>query len=133
VPTYNFVQILGHAGCDANVTITPNNKELVKFSIATGKPPYVVWHNFHAWGKVAVLAAKIKKGDLVEVHGNITYEKYRGNSKAIINVNLIYLLSHKADWSASAMRDKAITGAEREPEDDEYGSPPPMDEHDIPF
>jgi len=91
-----------------------------------------VWHNFHAWGKVAVLAAKIKKGDLVEVHGNITYEKYKGNVKAIINCLCVYLLSHKADWNASAIQDKNSHASGGEPENEDYG--PPSDDFDnVPF
>lgn len=129
VPTYNRVQLLGHAAANAEMRLTVNGKELATFTIATGSKPYVQWHNVQAWGKIALLVAKIKKGDLVEVHGNLKNEKYKGVLKTSINAQFIYLMNHKKDWDESV----AQARAEREQTEDTEAESSGLPDDDIPF
>ena len=90
MPSYCDVRLLGHAGRDAEMITTSGGKQVTKWTMATGSKEYTQWHNCQAWGKAAEIAAEIKKGDLVEIVGDIRYREYEGKRFTDINAFLVY-------------------------------------------
>ncbi len=71
MPNTNRVEIAGHAGKDAELRYTPNQKPVCTLSIGTssGKDDkkHTEWHKIIIWGSQAEQAAKVKKGDAVYI------------------------------------------------------------------
>jgi hypothetical protein len=95
--THNIAILLGRAGKDAEVkTVGTAGKKLAKFSMATGVDKTTCWHNIQAWEKMAEVAATVKKGDQVAVHGSIVNSKVGDKYYSCINANLIINYGKKA-------------------------------------
>lgn len=95
----NTVTVKGYLGKDAETFATKNQKTVVVLSLAT-KSGYkdqrtnewvnhTEWHRIVAFGKPADYAKGLKKGDYVEVEGELRsteYEKEVGQGKSKIKV-----------------------------------------------
>ena len=86
MPSRATVIVLGHAGRDAEFKDVGTG--LATFSIATTKGKKnksgeweneTTWWNVKCWSKHAQkLVGKVRKGDLVQVTGEVTMEKWQG-------------------------------------------------------
>lgn len=82
----NQVTLIGHVGKAVDFRTIGDDKSLSQFSLATNESyrnakgelvENTEWHNIKAWGKTAQLMNDfVKKGDMVMVHGKITYRSY---------------------------------------------------------
>ncbi len=95
----NTVTVKGYLGKDAETFATKNQKTVVILSLAT-KSGYkdqqknewvnhTEWHRIVAFGKPADYAKGLKKGDYVEVEGELRsteYEKEAGQGKSKVKV-----------------------------------------------
>jgi single stranded DNA-binding protein len=78
MPYYSDTRILGHAGRDAEPATSQNGNSYCKFSVAVsrGKDLPTDWYNVVCFGKTAEIAAEtVRKGCLVEVHGQMQSNK----------------------------------------------------------
>lgn len=91
--TINEVHLAGHVGRDADIRSTSTGKTVTKFSLATGggrkrdggEYP-TEWHNVECWHDDA---AKIKKGQYVELWGRIktdSWDDKHGNKKYMTKI-----------------------------------------------
>ena len=121
----NKVIIRGRAAADASVKI---NSTLVTLRIGTDgsyqgkdgrKVERVDWHMIACWGKVAEQAQGIRKGDVVQVEGQLRTRSYgEGAAKK---------------WVTEIVAARVTVDArEREPRI-ERDDAPPIGEDDIPF
>ncbi len=85
---FNEVTIIGHVGQDGELKVTPANKAVLRFSLATSVKwvdknsgewkQLTEWHNVVAWEKAAeTLALIAKKGNRIMVKGKIHYNKFK--------------------------------------------------------
>lgn len=95
----NTVTVKGYLGKDAEAFATSSQKAVVIFSLAT-KSGYkdqqknewvnhTEWHRIVAFGKPADYARELKKGDYVEVEGELRsteYEKEVGQGRSKVKV-----------------------------------------------
>ena len=121
----NKVIIRGRAAADASVKI---NSTLVTLRIGTDgsytgrdgrKVERVDWHNVACWGDVCEQAQSIRKGDVVQVEGQLRTRSYgEGDAKK---------------WVTEIVAARVTVDArEREPRI-ERDDAPPIGEDDIPF
>ena len=121
----NKVIIRGRAAADASVKI---NSTLVTLRIGTDgsyqgkdgrKVERVDWHNVACWGDVCEQAQSIRKGDVVQVEGQLRTRSYgEGAAKK---------------WVTEIVASKVTVDAQdREPRI-ERDDAPPIGEDDIPF
>lgn len=77
MPNKNQITLIGHLGKDAELKVNKNEKEYVKFSIATkdgrGDFEKTNWHNITVMGFGVGQAKHFLKGDAVEVSGSLEY------------------------------------------------------------
>jgi single-stranded DNA-binding protein len=126
--TLNEITLLGRAGKDAEAMfVGGNNKSLCKFSMATGTTQHTQWHNIQAWEKIAAIAIRVKKGDLVLVKGMLNYNKTGDKIYAVINAGIIMNLGRKTQPEPEEKPEYADEG--------DYEVRPPFqgDDSDIPF
>src|SRR3989304_2865476 len=96
MPSYCQVRLLGYAARDADIRVTPGGKSLALWSMAVPLSEVVQWHRCQAWNKMAEIAARIHKGDLVEVEGTIYYQEYKGKEMTYIVASRVYLFGRRA-------------------------------------
>ena len=80
----NFAQVEGRLGADAETNTTPKNRKVTRFSVAinetwkrNGKRQCnTTWVRIAAWEKLSEFAAKLKKGDAVQVQGRLSISEY---------------------------------------------------------
>jgi single-strand DNA-binding protein len=144
MPSLNTVQIMGHAGKDAEVRYTQNGLAVATFSIATSsytksKEQKTEWHNIVAFGKTAEYCRDVlKKGDLVFVIGSLTTSSYDKNgvkmySTKVLAEKLVVATVKKGISHANAGTSTA--GNETGNSHNQSGTanePPPFDD-DLPF
>ncbi len=95
----NSVQLIGRLGMDPETFKFSENKNKVKFSMATSDKyrdkegelqEETQWHNIIAFGKTAEIAEKyLKKGKEIALSGKLTYRSWEdkdGNTKYITEV-----------------------------------------------
>ena len=114
----NSVQIVGHAGKDVILTTFENGNKKATVIIATNESyadkngtaiKRTAWHKVIAWGKKAEdMAASIKKGNEIAIHGKLAYRTYEdrdGATKYIteIVVNEFYKIAKITDSTAEAV------------------------------
>ncbi len=123
----NKATIRGRAVADASIKTLPNST-LTTLRIGTDgsykgrdgrKVERVDWHNVACWGEVGEQAQGIRKGDVVQVEGQIRTRSYgEGAGKK---------------WITEIVASKVTVDArEREPQV-ERDDAPPLVEDDIPF
>lgn len=81
----NSVQLIGHAGQDAELVTLKSGQQLAKFSLATNESyknkdgewqDKTAWHNLQMWGPGAERAvANIQKGTQLVIKGKIAYSE----------------------------------------------------------
>lgn len=105
MPSMLKVEIIGHAGKDAEMRYTPSGQAMTSFSVAHTeqytngageKVKKTVWVRITAWGKLAEICNQyVKKGMLVHVEGKLNgdengnprvYQKQDGTSAANFEV-----------------------------------------------
>ncbi len=77
---YNKVNLIGHLGKDPELSYTPSQKAVCKFSLATssGKDQPTEWHNIVCWETTAENSAKyLAKGKLAGVEGKIVTRQWK--------------------------------------------------------
>lgn len=102
----NKVELIGRVGRDPEYK-TFKNGSVLNVALATNKSvrnkdgeyeDRTEWHDVQIWGKKAEnLSDKIKKGDLLRIEGEITYNEYEDKNgskqrRAKINGNYINIL-----------------------------------------
>ena len=97
----NRVEIIGHAGRDAETSYTPSGSAVCKFSVATSekwkdkqtgeKKERTEWHSVQVWGQLAeICGERVHKGDLVYVSGSLRtneWEDRDGAKKSRTEIN----------------------------------------------
>ena len=127
VSDINKATIRGRAAADASIKTLPNST-LTTLRIGTDgsykgrdgrKVERVDWHNVACWGEVAEQAQGIRKGDVVQVEGQLRTRSYgEGAAKR---------------WTTEIIASKvAVDARDREPQV-ERDDAPPLAEDDIPF
>jgi single-stranded DNA-binding protein len=76
--THAITTLLGRAGRDAEVRMTPTGKQIVTCSVATGSGDKTTWFLLQAWEKTGEYLKDVKKGDLVYASGSLTAREYEG-------------------------------------------------------
>ena len=77
MPNLNRVILVGHVGRDAEIRTTSNGKNVMTFSLATGKE-HTDWHEVVSFNPPDWL--EVKKGDLVYVEGRLSYSNWTDKS-----------------------------------------------------
>lgn len=82
----NEIKLIGFVGQDAELKGSQNNKELVRFNVATkaswknresgAYDSRTEWHRIVVWGNLTKLAQTLKKGEHVYVSGELRYREY---------------------------------------------------------
>ena len=103
--------LIGRVGQNPEIIITPNNKKIAKFTVATSESykdengdwqEDTTWHNIRAFANIAERIEKsVEKGDLVYIEGKSKNEKYNdkdGNTRTshYVIVSVIRTLSAKS-------------------------------------
>ncbi|MEY3420470.1 MAG: single-stranded DNA-binding protein [Bacteroidota bacterium] len=114
----NTVQLVGNAGRDVVLTSFENGNKKATLIIATNeyftnkngeKVKQTDWHKLVAWGKTAEeLAASVKKGTEISVHGklsNRTFTDNAGNTRYVteVVVNDFFKLTKKVEAVTEAV------------------------------
>lgn len=132
----NKVIIRGRAAADASVKHLTNSA-LVTLRVGTDgsytgrdgrKVERVDWHNVACWGEVCEQAQGIRKGDVVQVEGQLRTRSY-GEGDAKKWVTEIVAARVTAPWRPLQT---SVDAREREPRI-ERDDAPPVGEDDIPF
>ncbi len=85
--TLNKAILVGRLGKDPEMRYIPSGKAITSFSLATDHSykkgeewiNETDWHNVECWGDLAErMNARLKKGSLVAVEGEIRYESWTG-------------------------------------------------------
>ncbi len=87
MPNKNRIEIQGHLGSDPVIETTPSGKEYARISVATSrydktKPKedqVADWHKVVVFGGAVSLVRYLKKGDGVDLEGEVNYNKYTGS------------------------------------------------------
>jgi len=99
--THAVVTLLGRAGRDAEVRMTPSGKQIVSCSLAVGSGDKTTWFSCQAWEKTGDYLKDVKKGDLVYVSGGITAREYEGKmgkrTSLEINAQIVRTTSKRDD------------------------------------
>jgi single stranded DNA-binding protein len=97
--THAVVTLLGRAGRDAEVRMTPSGKQIVSCSLAVNSGDKTTWFSVQAWEKTGDYLKDVKKGDLVYVSGGITqYEGKHGKKTSLeINAQIVRTTSKRDD------------------------------------
>ena len=93
----NKVELAGNLGKDAEIRVTPGNKKLTRFSLATTRSWKVgeewqsetTWHSVFAFGLADEVTDQLKKGAFAEIKGRISIRDYKdsaGNDKKAYEV-----------------------------------------------
>jgi single-strand DNA-binding protein len=82
----NEIKLIGFVGQDAELKGSQNNKELVRFDVATkaswknresgAYDSRTEWHRIVVWGNLTKFAQTLKKGEHVYVSGELRYREY---------------------------------------------------------
>lgn len=82
----NEIKLIGFVGQDAELKSAQNNKELVRFDVATKASwknresgeydSRTQWHGIVVWGNLTKFAQTLKKGEHVYVSGELRYREY---------------------------------------------------------
>lgn len=78
--TLNQCSFIGHLGKDPELSVTPNQKPVTKFSLAVdqGKDQQPMWLNVTCWDKLAEFVEMYaNKGSLVFVQGRLVLRPYK--------------------------------------------------------
>jgi len=98
----NKVMLIGNIGKDPTISVTPNGKKRVAFSLATSKryrdangeqKEQTEWHNVVGWGKTAEIVEQlgICKGTSLYVEGELTNRSWtdnQGQKRSMTEVNI---------------------------------------------
>jgi single stranded DNA-binding protein len=99
--THAITTLLGRAGRDAEVRMTPSGKQIVSCSLAVGSGDKTTWFSVQAWEKTGEYLKDVKKGDLVYVSGGITAREYEGKhgkkTSLEINAQIVRTTSKRDD------------------------------------
>jgi single stranded DNA-binding protein len=99
--THAVVTLLGRAGRDAEVRMTPSGKQIVSCSLAVGSGDKTTWFSIQAWERTGDYLKDVKKGDLVYVSGGITAREYEGKhgkkTSLEINAQIVRTTSKRDD------------------------------------
>lgn len=76
--THAITTLLGRAGRDAEVRMTPTGKQIVTCSLAVGGGDKTTWFSVQAWEKTGEYLKDVRKGDLVYASGSLTAREYEG-------------------------------------------------------
>ena len=99
--THAVVTLLGRAGRDAEVRMTPSGKRIVSCSLAVGSGDKTTWFSIQAWDRTGDYLKDVKKGDLVYVSGGITAREYEGKmgkkTSLEINAQIVRTTSKRDD------------------------------------
>ncbi|MBK8346324.1 MAG: single-stranded DNA-binding protein [Saprospiraceae bacterium] len=114
----NTVQLVGNAGRDVKIDAYANGNKKASLVLATNeyytnkkgeKVKQTEWHKIIAWGKTAEeMAASIKKGSEISVHGKLSNRTYTDTTGVVrsvteVVVNEFYMLSKKAEIQPEAV------------------------------
>ena len=99
----NKVQLRGFLAGDAVVRTDKNKNPFTTLRLGTARSyrnketgkwesEQTQWHNLFLFGKLGELAAKLKKGENIEVEGELQYSDYKGVQTAMIHVYLLLKL-----------------------------------------
>lgn len=125
----NYVRLIGNVGQDVNVKYLNNGKPVVEFSLATNKKwmhngqemSKTTWHKVTCFNKNAEVAMKLKKGNFVEVIGELEYQSY--TDKSGVQRNVIKIVG-KADLyqkkGSRVNQNKKVEVNNDMPADDDY-------------
>ena len=88
----NYIHVSGRATRSADMRFTSSGKGVTNFSIANNNyGDNTFFFDCVAWNKgkykLAEYAAKIEKGNLIDIEGQIITEEYDGKTKYKINVD----------------------------------------------
>ena len=149
----NKVILLGNLGKDPEMKVTPADKPVAKFSLATNErykdkdgnwQDRTEWHNIVLWERLAEIAGEyLKKGSKVYIEGRIRTDswddKQTNQKKYMTNIiaNELVLLGGRGEGGGGESSTRGVaTGGnnfdQREPEPASATSSPISDE-DIPF
>ena len=97
----NEIKLIGFVGQDAELKSSENNKELVRFDVATKASwknresgeydSRTEWHRIVVWGGLTKFAQTLKKGEHVYVSGELRYREYEkevGKGKSANSVKM---------------------------------------------
>ena len=82
--TLNQCSFIGHLGKDPELTVTPNEKPITKFSLAVdqGKDQQPLWLTIVTWNKLAEIVGQYaRKGMLVFVQGRLVLCSYKDKNQ----------------------------------------------------
>jgi len=95
----NEFQLCGHLTRDPELSYTPNNVAVCKFSIASNRGEEVSYFDVVCWGKVAeAISQYAKKGKQVICTGNMKQERWldkdtqKNRSKVVMNARGVQLM-----------------------------------------
>ena len=94
MPILNRIFLIGRVGSDPKVVVTKNCSNMIIFSLATlrlaGKKKLTNWHSCVAFHTVANSAVdKIKKGNLIFIHGELNMIPRKEGKGCDASVNII--------------------------------------------
>ena len=130
----NKVILVGRTGQDIEAKFVQTDRIVANFSLATSKrikkgndewEEITTWHRVVVWGRRAQFAAKIPKGSIVWIEGEIVYRTYR-NAEGVERP-ITEILSN--DISALTWNAKETSDTEGLPPD----NPTPQPDDDLPF
>ena len=91
--THATTTLLGRAGKDAEVRMTPTGKQIVTCSLAVGSGDKTTWFAVQAWEKTGEYLKDVKKGDLVYASGGLSAREYEGKfgKKTALELNAVII------------------------------------------
>lgn len=108
----NKVILQGNLGAAPEIRLTPNNRKVANFSLATNEEyqnthgetvKEVHWHQLVAWGKLAdKVEAELVKGSLVQIEGRLGYRSYEdkeGKKRYMTEITVLELKLIKTSLS----------------------------------
>lgn len=98
----NKVMLIGNIGKDPTISVTPNGKKRVAFSLATSKryrdnsgeqKEQTEWHNIVGWGRTAEIVEQLglHKGLSLYIEGELTNRSWtdnQGQKRSMTEVNM---------------------------------------------
>ncbi len=108
----NKVTLTGNLGADPEIRVTPTNRRVASFRMATNEEYQnsqgemvkdVQWHHLVAWGKWAdIAAAELRKGSRVCIEGKLVYRNFEdreGRKRYITEITVTKMQLQHADTS----------------------------------
>lgn len=124
----NTVHLLGRLGKDVETRTFENGTVKANLSIATSekytnkqgeKVEETQWHNVEAFGKQAeILAQYLKKGDQVQITGQLRYREYEGKWYTSIRCNSFSFVGGGQQSQQASKEDFKVPVKEEKTQDD---------------